>query len=855
MKHYLIITQGILLIAIAIGLSGCRAGGLLPPAEVTVQPPLPTPTPPAGQTEAPGISLVGRIIDQATDQPVAGATVRVGAQTTATGSDGGYTLTGLLETQVVLSVTRPGYDPALSAILTLDQAQPTTADLSLYPSETTPYPADPMRTNPLDPNGAPTPAEAERLARLQGLTGQVAEVRETRLTGEYLVNYRIGDEVRAAVAEIDHDAWVLTDARGQTWWIIKVCGNLAQPVPTEVSIPTPKPRPLPPLAEVAVPQLSLRSCASGGCGEVGLVSAGSRVEVLGCLPDGVWCQVSTPAGLQGWCGHGALRMLAVASAVPQIAPSVPQTPASAANLVFTSDHNGSDDIYRLNVESSAVTRLTSHPAQEWQPALSPDGKQVAYVALRQGGGIFLMDIDGGNKRYLTGQWGEDWEPAWSPDGKRIAFESTRRGIVNNDIYLINVDGSGLTYLAQGRHPSWSPSGDQIAFSRDGIYLMQADGSNQRRILQDPTVGFVTWSPDGQRLVFNASKGGGRVNVYVINVDGSGLTQVTDFSGANTRPVWSPDGQYIIFNSKLEGDVTQFLYQINADGSSLTRLTEGYYPDWSFRLQPGGELGSSPGPGEIIYQGEGSLWLIKADGSDNRQVITRKGAEHPAWSADGQLVSFTTTHRDIIIFNLDTGAEVANITLPSDIEYPAPLSPDGGQLALSYDQTGELYSSTQDICLINIDGSNLRCLTQTGRATCPSWSPNGSQLIFSQTDGQGATNIYTINTDGSGLRQLTYGGKHTCPAWSPDGQLIAYYSRPNQRDITVYVMQADGSQPRALAFNQGIDLGAPSWSPDGSALTVFGGDPRNIYRVPVDGSPATILPSNVVGAGPAWRPGR
>ncbi len=220
--------------------------------------------------------------------------------------------------QYVLSVIHEGYDPALSSILALNQDQIATFDLGLYATDTTPYPADPMLTNPLDPKGAPTPEDAERLARLQGLIGEVVSIRETKLRGDFLVNYRIGDDIRSAVATIDHEAWELTDETSRKWWIIKACGNLASPLPVDVTVATPKPRPLPPMAEVAVDTLRVRACASETCAEVGIVQRGMRVEVFGCLADGGWCQVGLSGGGRGWCTGGSIRQLAVARAIPVI---------------------------------------------------------------------------------------------------------------------------------------------------------------------------------------------------------------------------------------------------------------------------------------------------------------------------------------------------------------------------------------------------------------------------------------------------------------------------------------------------------------------------------------------------------
>jgi protocatechuate 3,4-dioxygenase beta subunit len=154
---------------------------------------IPQPSPTATRvkptpTATPQSLLSGRILDQDTNQPITGATVRVGAANAITDPDGRYTLADLAPGQYVLSVTHPDYDPGLSSIFTLTAGQEHSLDLALYAPDTSPYPKDPMLTNPLDPNGAPTAEDAERLAREQGLTGEVVGIRETKFSGEYLVN-------------------------------------------------------------------------------------------------------------------------------------------------------------------------------------------------------------------------------------------------------------------------------------------------------------------------------------------------------------------------------------------------------------------------------------------------------------------------------------------------------------------------------------------------------------------------------------------------------------------------------------------------------------------------------------------
>jgi hypothetical protein len=595
-----------LLLTAALLLAGC-VSPLVTSPEVTVQAALSTPTVEATFTPAPppintpqpsrtvtpaeptpmptsqSAAVSGRILDQDTSQPIAGATVRVGTATATTDAEGRYTLTGLPPGQYVLSVIHPGYDPGLSSIFTLAAGQEHSLGLTLYASDTSPYPKDPMLTNPLDPNGAPTAEDAGRLAREQGLTGEVVDIRETKLSGEYLVNYKIGDEIRAAVAKINHDVWELTDETDRKWWIIKVCGNLASPLPAQKPIPTPKPTPFPPMAEVVGDELIVRACASEECAEVGTVPPGERVEVFGCLADNSWCGVSW-SGVRGWCTERSLRQLAVATVIPSATPVLPTprptpTPTVTPTIVAPGEGKiifvGQDGAIRvINPDGSGETRLTDGSAQDLYPAWSPDGRRIAFSRNFK---IYIMDADGSNQTRLTNTNNQEVGPDWSPDGQQIIF-SLFESPGKSGIYVMNTDGSGLTRLADGGWPAWSPDGQRIAFSRDpfGLYVVNVDGSGLTRLSNEGT--WLDWSPDGEQIAFTSSRHGNQ-EIYVVNADGSGLTRLTNQPEDDQFPTWSPDGQQIAFGSLRDGGGWH-IYVMAADGSGLTLLASGSEPAWS-----------------------------------------------------------------------------------------------------------------------------------------------------------------------------------------------------------------------------------------------------------------------------------
>ncbi len=156
------------------------------------------------------------------------------------------------------------------------------------------------------------------------------------------------------------------------------------------------------------------------------------------------------------------------------------------------------DLYTMNVDGSAVTKLVQLPGNVgmFNPDWSPDGQRIAFVidivATADNKDIYIVDADGSNLIQLTSHEADDREPAWSPDGTKIAFESLRDG--NNwDLFTMNADGSNIQNISNSadseNHPVWSPDGTRIAFesNRDGnweIYVMNADGADIQRLTEN-----------------------------------------------------------------------------------------------------------------------------------------------------------------------------------------------------------------------------------------------------------------------------------------------------------------------------------------------------------------------------------
>jgi len=266
------------------------------------------------------------------------------------------------------------------------------------------------------------------------------------------------------------------------------------------------------------------------------------------------------------------------------------------SVLGTVEKRSSKEVWVSDYDGANELRITNSRDLNLNPSWSSDVSAIAYSAYRGNGApdILLSFITTGVLQNLTKGRLRDgsYLPVFSPDGKRIAFSATAEGASSQDIYVINVDGTGLrrvtTHPDIDTAPTWSPSGTQIAFTsnrtgKQQIYIANADGSGsaQRLNIPDGEVDRATWAPSPYNEIAYYARSGPGFDIKVHEL-ASGMTrQLTFGEGSNESPSYSPSGRHIAFTSTRAGLVQVFT--IGRDGNGLrqvTRTGNNQYPDWS-----------------------------------------------------------------------------------------------------------------------------------------------------------------------------------------------------------------------------------------------------------------------------------
>ena len=260
-----------------------------------------------------------------------------------------------------------------------------------------------------------------------------------------------------------------------------------------------------------------------------------------------------------------------------------------------------------------------------------------------------------------------------------------------------------------------------------------------------------FSPDGSQIAFVSDRDGD-YEIFVMNIDGTGVVQLTHNDTDDWGGFWSPDGTLIAFNRDFDGDTEIFV--MNADGTGVVQLTHNDTDDWGGLWSPDGTRIAF---GRYLDDDNSEIFIMNADGSDPLQLTDSDYLEFSAsWSPDGTRIAFDSDRDgdfEIFVMNAD-GTGVVQLTHNHSLDWAPQWSPDGTRIVFESDHGG--YSDTDssahsplDVMVMNADGTAVRPLTQhSAYDSGGSWSPDGTRIVFN-SDRDGDSEIFIIDADGSG----------------------------------------------------------------------------------------------------------
>ncbi len=426
---------------------------------------------------------------------------------------------------------------------------------------------------------------------------------------------------------------------------------------------------------------------------------------------------------------------------------VPSFNPSGSKITYVSTRNSPSpvafftyDIYTVNPDGTNETRLTFNesPAKSSLPSFDPFGEKIVFSYTPDGGfqsaEVYTMNPDGTSVTALTDSPGDSnsVNPSYGNgdldgDGVKNTLDNCR--LVSNPNQT-NTDGDveGNSCDADDDNDGIDDQFDncplavnyyRVAFS-NGLYIwtMSENGSGRTQLTFGPTTYRETepeFNRAGSRIVFQSNRTNNRNEIYSMNPDGTGITQLTNIAGGNQSPSYSPDGSKIVFDSR--------------------------------RTRPNN-------------QGSVDLYVMNADGSNQVGLgipTNTFAAENPTFNQDGTRIAYfagrlagATNTQDIYTINPD-GTNETRLTTAVGVDNQPTFSPDGSKIAfVSFrggDTDGEIY-------VMNSDGTNQTRLTNDTREDrFPTFTPDGTRITFgNRVDGH----LSTINVDGTGLVRLTNG---------------------------------------------------------------------------------------------------
>jgi serine/threonine-protein kinase len=507
----------------------------------------------------------------------------------------------------------------------------------------------------------------------------------------------------------------------------------------------------------------------------------------------------------------------------------------------------------LQIWTANITRITNAAGIEFQPALSPDGSEVAYITGRNEGRrvVVRSTIDvgsGGGSRPSEEIGGVHLFPSWTADGASVRFLALgfdeagwkQVGMLSGSIRSLGVPRREDRY-------AWSPDGSRVAFAAglDSIFAFDARGGDIELLgvhsvnVHQPHS--LTWSPDGRWIAYVNQNKWWRTDynvhdssIWILSSEGGEPIQVTDEASMNQSPQWFPDSRNLLFVSNRDGPRGMYVVEVGPDGpKGRPRSVAGAADAHTISLSADGRrlaYSKYHAPVQNIWSvaiTEGGTAILgdAVPVTTDNQVIDLHSV-----SPDGEWIAFDSDIRggdDIYKQRLDGGDPYPIADMNGTLYSPV-WSPDGAEIAFSRFLAGSTY-----ILTVPEAGGIPTQVTTFGTDENATWSPNGLTIAFDSrgVERTGPNRLWTVSRDGADLPwgdpvQLT---DFDCAYadWAPDGSGLV--CDVHREGVVVLISPKGEVLQRYDPSEHGLrDFSQPEFSPDGSRIYMFGRE--------MDGSP-------------------
>ncbi|MBV9035331.1 MAG: PD40 domain-containing protein [Acidobacteriaceae bacterium] len=463
---------------------------------------------------------------------------------------------------------------------------------------------------------------------------------------------------------------------------------------------------------------------------------------------------------------------------------------------------------------------------------------------------------------LTSQTGWEASPALSPNGKSIAFTWAERVDTPPQIYVKQPNDSTPMKLTDSHSEGvigplvWSPDSKSIAFKRQykgsgAIFVIPSSGGNERKILDSKSPHLsarIDWSPDGTELAFSdVLPESERLAIYLFNLRTGEQRKLTSPPPEDTgdwNPKFSPDGRTIAFK-RVSGFWADDIYTVPVAGGEPRRVTWERRGIW-------GHAWTADGKSLILSWQRGAtifgLWRLPLTPQSHPERIVQGGVDAitPTTCREMTRLAWVNQIQDVNIYRVSAaGGELPVRFIASTLrdQHPA-YSPDG-QIAFVSDRSG-----SREIWLARADGTGQKRVTNFNGPDVGDlqWSPDGRRLAF-YSRAQGHSDIFTLDCDGASMlcgipQRATSGIKAEVPGWSADGRFL-YFTSDRTGRWEVWKQATSSGQPIQVTQNGGY---AARESRDGKWLYFSKNRSDSIWRIPVarSGGPAVSAEELVIG---------